>query len=181
MGNARIWRSPRQGSPLRCRPSAELTEDRLQSFFPRADVSMPRERRTFTMVLSAVLLAGCSDRMTAPSAESSLPRAAAPAADAVKFWEVGAAVGWNSIARGLTLAHQQSPIGGQRIFAYLTLALYNAVIAAGNGEGHPSPQAAVPGRTAGSCHFSDTRTVVPLQPCLRHRVDHGDPRPLLPQ
>ena len=106
---------------------------------------MPRERLTFTMVLSTVLLAGCSDRLTAPAAEGSLPRAAVPAADAVKFWEVGAAVGWNSIARGLTLAHQQSPIGGQRIYAYLNLALYDAVVAAEKGQGHPSPPAAVAG------------------------------------
>jgi membrane-associated phospholipid phosphatase len=97
---------------------------------------------------AALVLAGCAEQATSPEAPTSLPSGGTqpPVASAVKFWEAGAAVGWNGIARGLTLAHQQpSPIHGQRIYAYLNLAIYDAVVTVEDAPGHPSPQAAAGG------------------------------------
>lgn len=95
---------------------------------------------------AALVLAACTERPTEPDATSSIRNGAPPDATAAKFWETGAALGWNQIARGLTLAHQQpTPIHGQRIYAYLNLAIYDAVVAVEHGTGHPSPQAAAGG------------------------------------
>ena len=94
---------------------------------------------------AALVLAACTDRPTEPDATSSIRNGAPRDASAVKFWEAGAAVAWNAVARNLTLIHQQSPLGGQRIYAYLNLAIYDAVVAVEDAPGHPSPQAAAGG------------------------------------
>ena len=93
-------------------------------------------------------LVACSDRAQHPTALSlSGPIVQA---SAVKFWEVGASVGWNGIERELLIKHRfADPISAFRQFAYLSLAQYNAVIAAENGGAiHPSEQAAVAGASA---------------------------------
>jgi len=73
-------------------------------------------------------------------------------ASAVKFWEAGASVGWNAIERNLLVKRKfADPIAAFRQFAYLSLAQYNAVIAAKNGQDgaiHPSELAAVAGASA---------------------------------
>jgi hypothetical protein len=101
------------------------------------------------LLAGAVVLAACSD----PSQDSSLalsgPRVQA---SAVKFWEAGASVGWNAIERNLLIQRRfADQIAAFRQFAYLSLAQYNAVIAAEsdqNGAIHPSEQAAVAGASA---------------------------------
>jgi membrane-associated phospholipid phosphatase len=104
------------------------------------------------MTVAAILTtaAACADQAQDPTA---LSRAGPNLqASAVKFWEAGASVGWNAIERNLLIKHR---FGDQnaalRQFAYLSLAQYNAVIAAENGQDaatHPSEQAAVAGASA---------------------------------
>jgi membrane-associated phospholipid phosphatase len=95
-------------------------------------------------------LVGCADHSQDPIALS----LAGPGlqASAVKFWEAGASVRWNAIESDI-LARRR--VGDQnaalRQFAYLSLAQYDAVIAAQNGADgatHPSEQAAVAGASA---------------------------------
>jgi membrane-associated phospholipid phosphatase len=100
--------------------------------------------RIFLASAGALALAACAEQATSPDAGPSRlgDGIRPPVASAVTFWEAGAAVRWNGIARGLTLVHQQSPIVGQRIYAYLNLAVYDAVVSVEDAPGHPSPQAA---------------------------------------
>jgi hypothetical protein len=92
-------------------------------------------------------LAVCSDQPAAPTTDA--------AQGAIKFWEVNATVRWNKIAReqttlthpGLTVSQQS----GTRAFAYLSLAQYNAVVAAERAQaswGRASVAAAVAGASA---------------------------------
>lgn len=73
-------------------------------------------------------------------------------ASAVKSWEAGASVRWNAIERDLIIRRRfADQVAGFRQFAYLSLAQYNAVIAAENeqdGALRPSEQAAVAGASA---------------------------------
>jgi hypothetical protein len=105
-------------------------------------------------LLSLGLALACGDPPSAPSAAAFVAGAPlASAGGAVKFWEVGASVGWNKIARdyisGLTTKpNQQATL---RAFTYLSLAQYDAVIAAEDAQQrglHPSPYAAVAGASA---------------------------------
>jgi hypothetical protein len=68
---------------------------------------------------------------------------------AVKFWEAGSSVAWNQTARDLIAARAvASPIAQVRILAYLSVAQYNAVVAAEGAKdrgSHPSPAAAAGG------------------------------------
>ena len=68
---------------------------------------------------------------------------------AVKFWEAGSSVAWNQTARDLIVARAvASPIAQVRILAYLSVAQYNAVVAAEDakdGGRHASPAAAAGG------------------------------------
>lgn len=76
-------------------------------------------------------------------------------ADAVKFWEAGASVQWNALLRGhiagkpaASKPNQQATL---RAFTYLSLAQYNAVVAAEDGKQgrvHPSARGAVAGASA---------------------------------
>ena len=101
-----------------------------------------------TMVLAgvtagALLLGGCRDE-----AATTGP-AAGPAVRAVKFWEAGATVGWNRIARELVVEHATGAAPAIRIYALLSVAQYNAVIAAEDaGAGRPSAAGAVAGASA---------------------------------
>ena len=100
-----------------------------------------------TVALAALALGGCSDRATAPRATLH-PQLSA---DAVKFWEAGATVRWNEIARDQTLTHAIGQQFGNRTFAYLSLAQYNAAVAAEDAKArgdHASVSAAVAGASA---------------------------------
>jgi hypothetical protein len=110
--------------------------------------------KTHLSMLSLGLALACGDPPSAPGAAQFV--AGAPlssAGGAVKFWDAGASVGWNQIARdyisGLTTKpNQQATL---RAFTYLSLAQYDAVIAADDAQErglHPSPQAAVAGASA---------------------------------
>jgi membrane-associated phospholipid phosphatase len=95
-------------------------------------------------------LAACSDSATAPA-----PAGPAPAADATQAWEASAALAWNAVARDQTkLTHPGVAVGqqfGARAFAYLSLAQYDAAVAAelakDRGD-HASTAAAVAGASA---------------------------------
>ena len=95
----------------------------------------------------AALATACAETNTAPSGTDTGRSEIANAA--VKFWEAGATVAWNQTARELVAARAvASPAAQLRIFAYLTLAQYNAIVTAEdtkNGGTHASPAAAVGG------------------------------------
>ena len=81
--------------------------------------------------LGALALGGCSDHVVGPKVG---PRAKL-SADATKFWEASATIRWNEIAREQTLTHAISQQLGTRTFAYLSLAQYNAAVAAEDSRG----------------------------------------------
>lgn len=95
-------------------------------------------------------LLGCADSSTATMPPSS---PATASADATKFWEAGASVQWNQVLRDLiagktTKPNQQANL---RAFTYMSLAEYDAVIAAENGKDgslHPSARGAIAGASA---------------------------------
>jgi hypothetical protein len=112
---------------------------------------MQRTPCTVAMALSVALIAACSEQPTAPRTDTSPPSALAPAFDATKFWEAGASVGWNAITRDLNRQSLFSQNAILRIHAYVSLAQYDAVIAAEDGKTpgtDPSVQAAVAGASA---------------------------------
>jgi hypothetical protein len=93
-------------------------------------------------------LAACSDPTTAPAG---LP----PARNAAQAWEASAALAWNAVARDQTkLTHPGVAVGqqfGARTFAYLSLAQYDAAVAAESAKDrgdHASIAAAVAGASA---------------------------------
>jgi membrane-associated phospholipid phosphatase len=93
---------------------------------------------------AGLALSACADRATGPDA----PAADVPghAVGSPKFWQTGASVGWNGIARGLVAT--ASPFVQVRVLTYLSLAQYNAIIAAENSKTpgtHPSRAAAAGG------------------------------------
>ena len=100
------------------------------------------------VVLTGFVLAGCATDLTPPDAP---PAVNAPSLDASRVADVTASVQWHGIARTLTNVH---PVGQQRaarLFAYLSLAEYDAVIAAkeeGERGERPSARAAVAGASA---------------------------------
>jgi membrane-associated phospholipid phosphatase len=95
----------------------------------------------------AALATACAETTTAPSGTDTGRSEIANAA--VKFWEAGATVAWNQTARELVAARAvASPAAQLRIFAYLALAQYNAIVTAEDtkdGGTHASPAAAVGG------------------------------------
>jgi len=69
----------------------------------------------------------------------------------VKFWEAGATVAWNRTARDLIAKNRTVPQAAIRVLALLTVAQYNAIIAAEDAAVdplHPSDAAAVAGASA---------------------------------
>jgi len=107
-----------------------------------------------TLTCAAALVA-CSDQSQDPTALS----LAGPSlqTSSVEFWDVGASVSWNAIERNLLIKRRFADQNAAfRQFAYLSLAQYNAVIAAEsgrNGATHPSEQAAVAGASAAVLAF----------------------------
>src|SRR4029453_97233 len=83
----------------------------------------------------------CSDHPTATG-----PVSVSPNTNAVKFWEDNAAVYWNGVANGLTVKYAKSPFETIRGLAIVSVADYNAAVAAekaGTGRMHPSAHAAI--------------------------------------
>ena len=91
----------------------------------------------------AVSLGACGDPTAAPVVATDAQLSA------VKFWEVGSSVAWNRTARDLIAASGGGTPGTQtRILAYLSVAQYNAIIAAEDAKhrgAHASPAAAAAG------------------------------------
>jgi hypothetical protein len=109
--------------------------------------AVPRLAGAMTAV-AMFAVSACTDPATGPSSSY---LAAAPSLDAVKFNEASATVAWNGVARGLTNKYPGAQQVGARLLAYLSLAQYDAVIAAEDGKDkgeHPSPAAAVAGASA---------------------------------
>jgi membrane-associated phospholipid phosphatase len=94
-------------------------------------------------VAFAIAVGACSE----PTASFVIPTR--PQLSAVKFWEAGSSVAWNKTARDLIAARGGgTPVTQTRVLAYLSVAQYNAVIAAEDakdGGDHPSPAAAAAG------------------------------------
>jgi membrane-associated phospholipid phosphatase len=107
-----------------------------------------------SMALLACALVGltaCAESPSSPAGPADLQQSASLAVGAVKFWEAGSTVGWNAIAREATRTSALNPITGGRMLAYLSLAQYNAAVAAEGtrAEGnHPSTRAAIAGASA---------------------------------
>src|SRR5689334_12696438 len=84
-------------------------------------------------------LVGCASEPAAPTVT-------VPNTDAVMFWQNTATLYWNGVARELAQTYKVGQQPGTRGLAYLSLAQYNAVIAAEQGKTgavHLSEQAAV--------------------------------------
>ena len=95
------------------------------------------------LAVALALSAGaCSDRVASPFGPE------APRSAAIKFWDAGSSVAWNTTARQLAGARASSPVAQARLFGYLSIAQYNAIVAAEDakeGGDHASPAAAAAG------------------------------------
>ncbi|HUR02359.1 MAG TPA: vanadium-dependent haloperoxidase [Nonomuraea sp.] len=88
------------------------------------------------------LTIGCASEVAAPPGAGQ---------SATKFWEAGATVRWNEIAREETRTGTLNVFTGTRMLTYLSLAQYDAAVAAKqarDGGGHPSIAGAVGGASA---------------------------------
>jgi membrane-associated phospholipid phosphatase len=96
---------------------------------------------------AALVLTACGDQ-NAPETTSS-PAGTLPAdPSAVNFWEAGSSVAWNGTARSLLVPLAYNPFFEIRMLTYLSLAQYNAIIAAENSKTsgtHPSRAGAAAG------------------------------------
>jgi hypothetical protein len=113
---------------------------------------------TVPVALWALALVACSDPVNAPR-----PRISASETRTLEASTTGpgnATVRWNAIARAQTLTHTLAQQAGVRMFAYLSLAEYNAAVAARHaeqdgdhasatrGDERPSVPAAIAGASA---------------------------------
>lgn len=101
-----------------------------------------RKSRILAGLAAALAVTACSDAPTAPASGGA-------ELSAIKFWEAGSSVAWNQTARDLIAARAiTSPIPQVRILTYLSVAQYNAIVAAEgakDGGDHASPAAAAAG------------------------------------
>ena len=140
-------------------PASPATRDTRT---PLATLSRWRRRTrriilAMSVTLAAVGISSCTDQSTAPSIAPLQPSIALER-DAKKISEIVASVRWNGIARGLVAtqapAFQPPKMGQQaalRALTYVSLAQYNAVVAAekaDENDTHPSEQGAVAGASA---------------------------------
>ena len=103
----------------------------------------PRALLHAATAVFALSIGGCTEPTASPKADTR------PNLSAVKFWDVGSSVAWNQTARDILAARGAgTPTTQTRIFTYLSIAQYNAIIAAEdaqNGGDHASPAAAAAG------------------------------------
>jgi hypothetical protein len=107
---------------------------------------------------SKFLLAGClvgipacTEPISGPADGGEVRQFSGQTADAVKFWEVGSAAGWNAIARQQNRTGVLNLFTGTRMLTYLSLAQYNAAVAAKGAQErgeHPSISGAIAGASA---------------------------------
>ena len=91
----------------------------------------------------ALAVAACSDQ---PLAVEPVATSAAPLANAVHFWESNAPVYWNAVSRQLVATYRLNALVAIRGYSIVSLAQYNAAIAAEKGKergNHPSVHAAI--------------------------------------
>lgn len=101
--------------------------------------------RLICVAMGASLLAACQEPVAIPGASGTL------APSTVKFWEAGATVAWNQIARDLVVKNNTGAIPAIRVYTLVSIAQYNAIIAAEDAAVdpiHPSDAAAVAGASA---------------------------------
>lgn len=101
---------------------------------------MMRRQIPYLLAMTFAMVA-CTDRPTATG-----PVAISPNANAVKFWDDNAAVHWNGVANDLALKYGGNPFTTTRGLAVVSVAGYNALIAAeraSTGRVHPSGHAAI--------------------------------------
>jgi membrane-associated phospholipid phosphatase len=102
----------------------------------------PRALLHAAAAVFALAIGGCTEP-TASSFDIS------PTLSEVKFWEVGSSVAWNQTARDILAARGAGTPGSQsRIFTYLSIAQYNAIIVAADAQNRgdrASPAAAAAG------------------------------------
>jgi membrane-associated phospholipid phosphatase len=88
---------------------------------------------TFLLAIGAALLAGCREHTTSPDrSPNSLP-------DPAQISESGATVTWNQIARDLVVKNRSNAFVGIRVYALLSVAQFNAVLAADGRRSDQSP------------------------------------------
>jgi membrane-associated phospholipid phosphatase len=139
-------------------PASPATRD-TQTSLARPSRGWRRRRPiilAMSVTLAAVGISSCADQSTAPSIAPLQPSIASER-DAKKISEIVASVRWNGIARGLVATYPTltaKKMGQQealRAMTYLSLAQYNAVVAAekaDENDTHPSEQGAVAGASA---------------------------------
>ena len=104
------------------------------------------QRQSLLLPAALLTLAACTEPMSAPSSGTT-------GADAVKFWESNAAVYWNQVAREMVAANRIGAPFAIRGYAAVSLAQYNAAIAAEKskvGDVHPSVHAAIGAASVGA-------------------------------
>ncbi len=108
---------------------------------------MPHLSKIIWAAGAALALAGCADHPTAPEAPVAGTSPAGPSA--VTASRVGSSVAWNGTARGLLTAQAANPFVQVRVLTYLSLAQYNAIIAAEDSK-MPGPHPSAAGAAAGA-------------------------------
>src|SRR5687767_14561109 len=103
-------------------------------------VTITNTARSILAIAAVLAVGACSETTTSPTPEAS------PSLADVKVWEAGVSVSWNKTARDLITARGvNTPAGQSRVLTYLSVAQYNAIVAAEDNkdEGvHASPAAA---------------------------------------
>src|SRR5688500_15393974 len=100
-------------------------------------------RRVLLPLAAAVVGGACSDT---PTSVEPLSPPTSTSADAVKFWESNAPIYWNGVSRQLVALDRYNALQAIRAYAVVSLAQYNAAIAAEkakDGGKHPSVHAAI--------------------------------------
>ncbi|HET7602093.1 MAG TPA: hypothetical protein VFK36_03690, partial [Gemmatimonadales bacterium] len=84
----------------------------------------------FLLAGCLVGLPACTEPISGPADRGEVRHTSGQTANAVKFWEVGSAAGWNAIARQQNRTGVLNLFTGTRMLTYLSLAQYNAAVAA---------------------------------------------------
>jgi membrane-associated phospholipid phosphatase len=116
---------------------------------------MLRHRRVAALAL-AILVPACSDSNEPLAPRPPTPGTALRSADAVKSWENNAAVYWNQVARDMVAANRTGAPFAIRGYAAVSVAQYNAGIAAEKGKAgavHPSVHAAIGAASVGTLAY----------------------------
>ena len=116
---------------------------------------MLRRSRAAALAL-VIFIPACSDSNEPPAPPSPTPGTTLGSAEAVKFWESNAAVYWNQLAREMVAANGIGAPFAIRGYAAVSVAQYNAAIAAEKstvGNAHPSVRAAIAAASVGALAY----------------------------